>query len=197
MGAVPYELGALDKLKILDLHGNFIEGEAPEEFCLEEEDSSQSLEKIIFDCMDPPLVDCDCCAPCDGDITAGPTTPASPQTIDYSEKFGRRGQRIAEALEEVSEEIYDLGSSRAAAAEWIIEKDAMELEHSDPLLAQRFLLGLLYFQLDGSNWIYSNFLTGEEECNWDGITCNDDGEVTEIVLRKLFHVLCFIPRIVV
>ena len=64
MGAVPYELGALDNLKVLDMHGNRIEGQAPEEFCVEETDSSYALETLIFDCTIPPLVDCECCTPC-------------------------------------------------------------------------------------------------------------------------------------
>ena len=60
----------------------------------------------------------------------------------------------------------------------------MSLEHSDPLLVQRFVLALLYFELDGQNWVYKHFLKGDDECTWDGITCNQSGEVTEISLRK-------------
>lgn len=183
MGLVPFELGALKSLKKLNLSGNFIEGEAPDEFCLEEDATSDyALESIIFDCMDPPLVDCDCCAPCDGDDSSGSTTSGNPQIIDYLAVFGRRGQRIAEVLEVVTEGIYARGSNRAAAAEWIIKEDAMDMEHSDPLLLQRFVLALLHFQLDGSNWVYDKYLTKESECEWDGITCNDDNQVTDIVL---------------
>jgi hypothetical protein len=194
MGVVPYELGVLDKLKTLDLRGNFIEGEAPEEFCEEEGASDYALESVIFDCLDPPLVDCECCDPCGDDESSGPTTPADPQKIDYLAVFGRRGQRIAEALEAVSEQIYELGSNRAAAAEWLIKDDAMDLEHSDPLLMQRFVLALLYFQLDGTNWIYTDYLTGDDECQWDGITCNDDNEVTDIILSELNYALYLIER---
>jgi hypothetical protein len=185
IGEVPYELGALDKIKVIDLHGNFIEGQAPEEFCVEETDSTYPLETLIFDCMYPPLVDCDCCTPC-SNKTGGNVTTMTPkqQPIDYKAKFGNRGQRIAQVLEGVSEDIYSRGTRRAAAAEWIIKVDSMNLEHSDPLLVQRFVLALLYFELDGQNWVYKHFLKGDDECKWDGITCNEKGAVTEISLRK-------------
>ena len=190
IGEVPYELGALDELQVLDLHGNFIEGQAPEEFCVEETDSTYALETLIFDCMYPPLVDCDCCTPCSND-SGGNMTTMTPkqQSIDYKAKFGNRGQRIAQVLQGVSEDIYSRGTSRAAAAEWIIKVDSMSLEHSDPLLVQRFVLALLYFELDGQNWVYKHFLKGDDECNWDGITCNEKGEVTEISLRKYWQMI--------
>ena len=188
-GLVPFEIGALEKLEVLDLHGNFIEGEAPDEFCMNLEDADASLEMLIFDCLEPPLVECDCCTPCSGGENTGlegPQTGGSLGQLDYLALFGRRGQHIAQELESLSPEIYVEGSSRASAAQWLIKEDGMNLEHSDPLLLQRFVLSLLYFQWDGPNWSSSdNYLTNQDECLWEGIECNDDNQVTGIVLGKL------------
>jgi hypothetical protein len=182
LGRVPYELGALDDLRVLDLHGNRIEGEAPEEFCVEETDSSFALQVLIFDCESPPLVECDCCTPCTDESSPIMSNLASEQ-LDYLALFGNRGQRIAKMLEDVSEAIYTPDSNSAAAAKWIIQEDVLQLEHSDPHLIQRFVLALLYFELDGNNWVYKDFLSGEE-CIWDGITCDTNGVITSIILRK-------------
>jgi hypothetical protein len=188
IGRVPYELGALDYLRVLDLHGNRIEGEAPEEFCVEETDSSFALQILIFDCEDPPLVTCDCCTPCTQESSPIVSNLSSvSKQLDYLALFGNRGQRIAKVLEGVSEDIYTPGSNSAAAAKWIIHEDDLKLEHSDPHLIQRYVLTLLFFELDGNNWIYKHFLRGEE-CTWDGITCDSNGVLISIILRKLGHI---------
>jgi hypothetical protein len=185
IGSVPNELGALDGLKTLDLHGNRIEGIAPDELCVEETDSSYALEVLIFDCMDPPLVECDCCTPC----PEKENLSSSVNHIDYQKKFGSRGQSIAKLLEGVSEDVYASGSPSATAAEWIIKEDPQALDSTNPRLVQRYVLALVYFMLDGNNWVFKNFLTSANECEWDGISCNQNDEVTGIILRKLYGVL--------
>lgn len=209
---MPYELGALDTLKVLDVHGNRIVGEAPEEFCIEKEDSSAALEKLVFDCLDPPLVDCDCCTPCEGSATDAPgdstdeggsaateasdegdstdegdsSAPDEPgrEPVDYQTIAGRRGVHIAQQLAEFSEKVNESGSGEALATIWLVRDDNLELEHDDDGLLQRWIVALLYFQTEGPNWEVSKFLTADTECDWEGITCNDSGDVTSIVVTE-------------
>mmetsp|Transcript_18818 Transcript_18818/g.43772 ORF Transcript_18818/g.43772 Transcript_18818/m.43772 type:complete len:183 (+) Transcript_18818:1256-1804(+) len=160
--------------------------------------------------MDPPEVACGCCTNCaslggsDADTTPA-TTPDTPPlvvtpnaageepnpnlnggegAIDYSALYGSRGQHIAAKLAEVSSEVYVKDSSRAAAAEWIIKEDPMDMESSDPDLTQRWILTLMWYALDGPNWTYTNFRTGSDECEWDQIDCDSEGKVSGITLGK-------------
>jgi hypothetical protein len=189
MGSVPNELGALDGLKTLDLHGNRIEGKVPDDLCVEETDSSFALEILIFDCLNPPLVECDCCTPCPEEINL----PGSVNNIDYQGMFGARGLSIVKLLEGVSEDIHASGSASATAAEWMIKEDPQAMDPTDPRLVQRYVLALTYFMLDGKNWLFRNFLTAANECEWDGISCNQNDEVTGIVLRKFnIVVACYL-----
>lgn len=205
LGVVPFELGVLDSLKVLDMHGNRIEGEVPEEFCDATADSDSALETLIFDCMVPALVDCDCCTPCenDGDVMEndkddtgdeeddakdkeGANLSSTPQEqVDYQKIAGRRGTRIAEVLKEFSDNVYVPGSSASSATIWIAKDDSMGMEHDDDGLLQRWILAVLYFQLDGPNWEVDSFLSGDDECNWDGVTCNDVSQVTSVVLTDV------------
>jgi hypothetical protein len=190
---VPFELGVLDSLRVLDMHGNRIGGEVPEEFCAEEEGSEYALETLIFDCMEPALVDCDCCTPCldehgvdnDEGVDKATTSPLEGESVDYQSIAGRRGERIAEELKAVSDNVYLAGSSASSATIWLVRDDPMGLEHDDYGLVQRWIMAVLYYQLDGANWEVDTFLSGDSECNWDGVTCNDNDEVTSIVLTQV------------
>ena len=204
LGLVPDELAGLTKLETLDLHGNRLEGKVPEDLCDEKEISSDSLTTLIFDCMEPPLVDCDCCSPCVGSSTGGAAATGAVTSatninvdgsrLDYLALFGQRGQNIAQVLSGVSDHVYLGGSSCSAAVEWIIKKDKMQLEYTDKNLIQRFVLAMMYYHLDGPNWIYKNFLTDVSECEWDQIACNENGEVISITLSK-FLILQFFDNV--
>ena len=75
-----------------------------------------------------------------------------------------------------------------------VESNSRDLEDS---LIERYVVALLYFSTDGSNWTSSyNFLTNTSVCEWqrtvtesnetlsDGIRCNEEGFVDTIALGK-------------
>mmetsp|Transcript_7114 Transcript_7114/g.11814 ORF Transcript_7114/g.11814 Transcript_7114/m.11814 type:complete len:423 (-) Transcript_7114:537-1805(-) len=50
-------------------------------------------------------------------------------------------------------------------------------------LLLRYILTTFYFSLGGTKWRESdNWLSDDGECTWHGITCNENGEITELVL---------------
>ena len=65
------------------------------------------------------------------------------------------------------------------AANWIVNEDARELQADDPSLIQRYILAILYFATNGSEWdcFFTNdtvaFLDENDECGWFGMTCLD------------------------
>eukprot|EP00804_Cyclotella_cryptica_P013407 CCRYP_005172-RD/>CCRYP_005172-RD protein AED:0.04 eAED:0.04 QI:56/1/1/1/0.66/0.75/4/1306/620 len=77
------------------------------------------------------------------------------------------------------------------ALNWILHKDEMQLEATDPKLAQRFTLALLGFQFDYLAWSYnysqtdqsSDWLTSKDECEWFGVTC-EGGKISTLNLGK-------------
>jgi hypothetical protein len=188
-GVIPIQLANLEELESLLLHDNGIRGAVPMLICNLRE---TGLKELKVDCdTDPPKVTCDCCTNCEigtANIvstvspTGFPTPESTYERIDYAVKYGRRGQHIAGILETYAEEVFQADTSWSMAADWIIATDPLELESSDPNLVQRWVLAVLYFQLDGVNWSYETFLSGSSECDWDQITCDEDGSVTSITL---------------
>ena len=55
-------------------------------------------------------------------------------------------------------------------------------------LKQRFGLAVFYYSTNGGNWENDeNWLSGEEECIWNGIVCStESNDVTSILLSKFF-----------
>jgi Leucine-rich repeat (LRR) protein len=56
-------------------------------------------------------------------------------------------------------------------------------------IVQRFTMGTLYYSLTGWNCTteadVACFLSDGDECSWDGVSCNSDGEVTSLRLDDL------------
>jgi hypothetical protein len=180
-GAIPPQLAALDSLESLLLQNNNLEASVPAQVC---ELREGELKEFKTDCdgADPKVL-CGCCTNCDG-ITMGEKGEDDRPKLDYLALFGRRGKRVAEVLEAVSEDIYTPDTTRAEAVEWILKEDPMSLEHDDDGVVQRWVMTLLYFQFGGSNWVYTDYLNGDSECEWDQVSCDDDGQVTAITLSK-------------
>jgi hypothetical protein len=189
LGVVPYELGTLSMLSTVDLHGNRIEGKVPDELCIEETGTEYALKTLIFDCIEPPLVECDCCTPChheqglDHGESSSSEIQETTHAVDYQTIAGDRGVQIAQVLERASSDVKVKGSSASDAAIWLARSDPMKMDPDDGGLLQRWILTMLFYELDGPNWENAkSFLTGESECLWDGITCNTSNKVTQIVL---------------
>ena len=93
----------------------------------------------------------------------------------------------------------DTSSPQYAAMEWLANKDPAVLNFDDTPtseLNQRYIVSLLYFATYGWDWdVQYGFLADSSVCDWndleesnrvsnDGIVCNDQDEVVQIVLGK-------------
>jgi len=55
----------------------------------------------------------------------------------------------------------------------------------DPYDIQRYVAAVFYYSTGGDDWENSgNYLSSEDECNWDGISCNDDNLITSIIHNR-------------
>jgi hypothetical protein len=184
---IPIQLSELEDLESLLLHDNAIIGMVPSQIC---ELRQVNLKQFTTDCeADNVKVECGCCTNCENSLgsiqkreDANHYESESQSKLDYLAIFGRRGELVAQALEAVTEDVYTENSAQADATEWILKEDPMSLDHDDKGLIQRWVLALMYYQFDGANWLYKNFRNGNSECDWDQITCDDNGQVTEIRL---------------
>lgn len=63
-------------------------------------------------------------------------------------------------------------SAQSKALHWIIDIDQSNLNSNDIHLLQRFLLAVIYYQMDGPNWAQKDrWLFVASECTWYGVTC--------------------------
>jgi hypothetical protein len=71
--------------------------------------------------------------------------------------------------------------SRTSALDWLLHDDEMELQVTNPNLAQRYILALLAFEF-GTVFVGWGWLSNGNECSWDGVTCNSEGKVIKLEL---------------
>ena len=89
------------------------------------------------------------------------------------------------ALSRFSPRVGDPDSPQEEAYEWLISEGNLPINAESPNLFQRYVLALLYFEMDGDSWPYRNWLSkNKSECNFPGVGCNDDSEVISITLGK-------------
>ena len=97
----------------------------------------------------------------------------------------------------------DPNSVQARAAQFIADGDSYLMtvtEENVRGFVERYVLAILYYHFNGdSSWTYQlNFMTSQDHCNWflrfqtvsgnifrEGVFCNDEGHVTELMLGKL------------
>lgn len=106
-------------------------------------------------------------------------------------------QRFAAVLSQVSNEddILDTTSPQHKAISWIANDKRMD--PYGPFTVQRYVLALLYFSTNGDSWNKcgisspecsdnrASFLSDENECSWNGVSCNDDGFVVGLELDRV------------
>ena len=96
----------------------------------------------------------------------------------------------------------DQNSAQARAAQFIADGDSYHMavtEESIRGFIERYVLAILYYHFNGdSNWTYKlNFMTSQDHCDWflrfqtvygdifrEGVLCNNEGHVTELMLCK-------------
>lgn len=104
-------------------------------------------------------------------------------------------------------QLADATTPQHMALSWIANKDKMKMDIPNGVTApnshefvQRYILAVMYYALDGSNWVFDcSFLSSKSECEWNnginadgthqykfGASCGPKGTVTELFMRKLF-----------
>jgi len=126
----------------------------------------------------------------DAPITDAPTIKKTDQPTNYpTEAAASKKSAIKRTLlDVVSEDVLsDPTSSEYNAFTWIADKDELSLSPDDDSLVQRYVLALIYFGMDGTNWdrnkIGEKYLTGTSECDWYGVFCHDDFDNSIMFLK--------------
>eukprot|EP00934_Nitzschia_sp_Nitz4_P004671 Nitzschia sp. Nitz4//scaffold3_size479765//352407//355277//NITZ4_000147-RA/size479765-augustus-gene-1.617-mRNA-1//-1//CDS//3329550899//4661//frame0 len=86
-------------------------------------------------------------------------------------------------------------SAQSQAARWATQIAPLGLDGNDPRMISRYALAAFYFSTGGDDWYRcganSNncesereWLTSDDECSWDSITCDDNGTVVDIFFQS-------------
>jgi len=191
-GSVPAALRKLVNLETLMLDNNNFEGRINNMVC------DNNLYAISADCGgNEPKVICDCCTYCyplpstetptttvaPTEIALPTTSPTAPCNITPVERSTLILDHMKLNVVENTNDLNDASSPESLALNWIINEDPQYLCPDDPELNQRYIATLLYYSMGGDGWIAStNYLTGVDECEWFGLSCNDDGSIYNIDL---------------
>jgi len=192
-GSVPVTLKRLVNLETMMLDNNNFEGTIAGTIC------ANNLYALTADCGgDAPKVTCDCCTYCYPLPTTRPSetpsTTVTPTKVPTTSPTARcnitpveRSTLISDHMKlnvvENTNDLIDTSSPESLALNWIINEDPQYLCPDDPELNQRYIATLLYYSMGGDGWIAStNFLTGVDECEWFGLSCNGDGSIYNIDL---------------
>jgi hypothetical protein len=101
--------------------------------------------------------------------------------------------KLIDILKSITDEsiLRDHFSPQFMAAEWL-SRDIAEKDLTEEKLIQRYVLAIMQFAYgitavcDEKSCTYDRsstpFLKQDDECTWNGVTCNDDGLVTQILL---------------
>lgn len=98
-----------------------------------------------------------------------------------------RSEDIIEIVTSISGDINTLTAAQRSALVWLNETDVeTNTCESEAKMRGRYSLGVFYYTTLGAGWtISTNWLDpSTDECTWYGISCNSDGEITEIELGK-------------
>jgi len=125
------------------------------------------------------------------DTTPGPIVPTVGRTDSRPESVRQSSKptssptslqhyyknKIEKLLVDISGESLQLeGSPQLKALQWILNDD-FSINHSekDEVLIQRYALATIYYSTFGDGWVVNDsWLSDVSECEWHGITCNDD-----------------------
>mmetsp|Transcript_11641 Transcript_11641/g.17899 ORF Transcript_11641/g.17899 Transcript_11641/m.17899 type:complete len:793 (-) Transcript_11641:70-2448(-) len=130
--------------------------------------------------------------------STSPSTTALQATLNYLRSTG-----ILNPCPECSDETeinYIMAddsevSPQYLAAEWLADYDLLGQSIETAQGLQRYILAVFYFSTGGDSWVdcsrYDrNCLTGfswlsnKTECQWDGVRCDEPGEVTRILIGE-------------
>jgi hypothetical protein len=101
--------------------------------------------------------------------------------------------KLIDLLKSITDEdlLRDRSSPQFMAAEWL-SRDIADKDLAEEKLIQRYVVAIMQFAYgitavcDETSCAYDRsstpFLKHYDECTWDGVTCNDDGQVIQILL---------------
>lgn len=93
---------------------------------------------------------------------------------------------LADMLSDQSAALLSInGTVQNRALEWTLYGDPEQVRiatHGEFRVRQRFVLSLLYLQLEGGHWLPKRFMNEKHECDWDGIRCSQEDVVDGILL---------------
>jgi hypothetical protein len=119
-------------------------------------------------------------------------SPNSPTDAPFNKECESldRADAILTLIEDVSDSdsIADAESPQGMAFDWISNVDTSSDPCDDPeLVVTRYALATFFESTAGDNWTEStNWLSIESECNWYGISCDDNGHIDAFELGKFF-----------
>ena len=148
---------------VLNFTANNFSGGIPDEICKSTGSYQKDLKFLQVDCE---KVACSCCQP----------------TCFDSEIIER--MRVMSDIDE----IILWKSPRTAqnmAMSWYTFEDSLGYDNLESFSFERYALAVLYFATNGDQWTSSdNFISERAECEWEGIICEKNDGISEIVLRK-------------
>jgi len=107
-----------------------------------------------------------------GSVRQSSKPTSSPTSLQHYYK-----NKIEKLLVDISGESLQLEDSpQMKALQWILNDD-FSINHSEKIevLIQRYALATIYYSTFGDGWIVNDYwLSDVSECEWHGITCNDD-----------------------
>jgi len=170
-GDIPEEFGQINMLVKLALVNNSFGGNVPDAICKNTGIRYNELKDLSVNCSD---VECTCCNP-----SCFPSDLIQ-KLVDGPAKMKKEHLEYWKATKDPTW----TGSPRTAqnkAISWFVDDQKNRTAIENP--TQRVVLATLYYATKGDSWKYnSTFLTDDDECNWFGIICNTEKNVTEINL---------------
>jgi len=183
-GTFPEEFSKLTKLETLEVQNNGMSGSMPEGICSLRDSTKGDLASLTTDCLLPATeVQCDCCTCCR-------------EVCDRESPF-----TILSVLSSIGASTTGNGGYKDRASQWLLATDdGLAQTYFHEKIKHRYALACIFFATFGvaneytskedkdtkeAGWkTSSGWITNEDECNWHGISCNEDGLVIGIDLSN-------------
>mmetsp|Transcript_9768 Transcript_9768/g.21754 ORF Transcript_9768/g.21754 Transcript_9768/m.21754 type:complete len:712 (-) Transcript_9768:419-2554(-) len=126
-------------------------------------------------------------------LTEPSTFPSVKLTLPPTSFHEARSSRITDLIVRVSKEssmstepLFIDGTPQSSSLFFLLHTDPMQVNpFMEKKVIQRYALISFYYSTLGGEWIISNFwLSDKDECQWYGVTCNDENSVVELKLDE-------------
>jgi hypothetical protein len=111
--------------------------------------------------------------------TAAPTAPPeySPEEIKVLD------DAFVKVSGTTNENIFDMNTPEGKGRDWMINSDVAINVNEEQRVQQRYIMCVLHFATNGDFWNKkSNWLNAERsECDWYGISCNNENNIIQII----------------